>query len=327
MTQLGLLTKKGMDYFPEVYAEYYKDPANNPDFEFSNDLKKKIGMDINKGAQDAVRIVGVWDTVGYHAEGRDGEKIELHNTVLSTRVGYGFHALSMDERREPFIPTLWQWPQATSGGGGSKAYEPRKDGKGLQGMKQVWFSGEHSDVGGGKYDPILSDIALAWMLAQCSDKDKKLAFTDENPRVPNDPNDVYLLRDRTKNTITDWKGLVKPSTQDKSQSWAQAIKNRLTELGQRVIMKEVDREALTEDHTRERIHRSIAGRDLKAWPCPLLADAKSNPTPKGTWKLKTKGDFGDALAVLEPDPVADAIEDKYRGRIRAPPGSKGGPSL
>ncbi len=42
---------------------------------------------------------------------------------------------------------------------------------------QVWFSGRHSDIGGGLDDPRLSDIALGWMIAQVA-KDRKLAFID-----------------------------------------------------------------------------------------------------------------------------------------------------
>jgi len=303
VTNLGLLTKRGMDYFPEVYEEYYRDPKSNPNFTFSKGLLDKIGKDVNEGAKDAVKVVAVWDTVEFHEEGAIGEKIEFHNAELSKRIPYAYHALALDERRIPFIPTLWQWP---------KDYQIT-EGKGLQIMKQVWFSGAHSDVGGGKYDPGCSDVSLAWMLAQCS-KDKKLAFTDEDPENPNDPNEYYLLPSRLQpNTNEKWTQLahqpdVDPLDTFWDQSWT-IIEGLTSE----------DRRAFLMERTKERIHRSINSRDLKAWPCGVL----SGKNPDGSWGLKIPSKYGNALVELESDPVADKIEDKYRGRIRPPPGSKG----
>ena len=67
---------------------------------------------------------------------------------------YGFHALSIDDRRQQFLPTLWNEP--------TKAQE-EGDPVG-QIFEQVWFPGVHADVGGGYEDAGLSDIALGWMI-------------------------------------------------------------------------------------------------------------------------------------------------------------------
>ena len=62
------------------------------------------------------------------------------------------HALAIDEKRVDFTPTLWV----------------PKDGIDL---KQVWFSGVHTDVGG-SYAPdkttntVASDTPLEWMIKQ-----------------------------------------------------------------------------------------------------------------------------------------------------------------
>jgi hypothetical protein len=58
-----------------------------------------------------------------------------------------FHAVAIDERREPFKPTLW---------------EQQPDAEG-QTLEQVFFTGVHCDVGGGYRDPELSEIPLLWM--------------------------------------------------------------------------------------------------------------------------------------------------------------------
>jgi hypothetical protein len=67
-------------------------------------------------------------------------------------VKHGYHALAIDERRAQFPPTLWSGP-----------FEP------TQIVEQVWFTGAHSDVGGGEPSDgpgttALSDITLAWMM-------------------------------------------------------------------------------------------------------------------------------------------------------------------
>ena len=58
-----------------------------------------------------------------------------------------YHALAIDERRTPFVPTLWM-------------HKPKPG----QTIEQVWFCGVHSDVGGGYPECGPSDIALDWMI-------------------------------------------------------------------------------------------------------------------------------------------------------------------
>ncbi|KAL6244512.1 hypothetical protein RBB50_008754 [Rhinocladiella similis] len=304
VNSLGLLTKRGMDYFPQVYDEYSKDGSKKPDFDFSSELRAKIGNQIVESAKDAIKIVGVWETVGFHAEGMLGEQLEFHNTELSSRVAYGYHALALDERRIPFTPTLWQWPNG---------YKVSSDGKGLQEMKQVWFSGTHSGVGGGDYDPACADISLAWMLAQCS-KDKKLAFTDEDPPHPDDADEYYLLPDRAKpNPNSKWTKLRAQPTSDPDES----LVGRAADYLARIASE--DRKAFPLERTLERIHRSIQDRNMGAWPCAMLDGQHQGKS----WELKASTHYGNALAEAEPDEVADDIEDRYIDRVRPAPPCKG----
>jgi uncharacterized protein (DUF2235 family) len=62
------------------------------------------------------------------------------------------HAVSMDERRSQFLPTLLTMPDAKQG----TCRTPW--------LEQVWFRGSHGDVGGGYAETGLSDIALGWMM-------------------------------------------------------------------------------------------------------------------------------------------------------------------
>lgn len=105
-----------------------------------------------------IKFIGVWDTVG--ALGVPGVHLwlarllridwQFHDTALSRSVQNAYHALAIHEKRSDFEPTLWQ----------KQDKEETKD----QVLEQVWFSGVHSDVGGGYLEEQLSDLAILWMI-------------------------------------------------------------------------------------------------------------------------------------------------------------------
>ena len=69
---------------------------------------------------------------------------------MSESVKFARHALSIDEERKTFLPTLWD----------TINHDEQSDK-----MKQVWFSGVHTDVGGGYKEEDLSNITLKWMIS------------------------------------------------------------------------------------------------------------------------------------------------------------------
>lgn len=105
-----------------------------------------------------IRFLGVWDTVGALGIPFSGSRLvdlvnrrwQFHDTTLSSKVDIACHALAIDEKRGPFEPTIWRASDAAGG----------------QRREQVWFTGDHSDVGGGHSDAALADIALLWMVEQ-----------------------------------------------------------------------------------------------------------------------------------------------------------------
>ena len=112
-----------------------------------------------------IKFIGVWDTVGslgnpLMLRGILSKSNQFHDTGLSSRINYAFHALAVDEKRKNFEATLWH-QQPDSGG---------------QVLEQVWFPGVHSDVGGGypESENGLSDISLQWMLEKA--QSCKLSF-------------------------------------------------------------------------------------------------------------------------------------------------------
>jgi uncharacterized protein (DUF2235 family) len=123
---------------------------------------------------DNILAVGVWDTVGAMGiplahDGRTDDVFAFADTDLSSEVLNGFHAVSLDERRIPFTPTLWT---------------PDSDR-----IKQVLFPGAHSDVGGGYNEKGLSDNALAWMMNNLekpmnNPREAGVVFADPLPYPP-----------------------------------------------------------------------------------------------------------------------------------------------
>jgi uncharacterized protein (DUF2235 family) len=115
-----------------------------------------------------IKFIGVWDTVGALGIPIDvfrpkwlTDRWAFHDTTLSSAVEHACHAISIDERRKPFKPTLWVHKVDENG-----AVVPLPEG---QTVRQVWFSGVHSDVGGGYGDSSLSDIPLRWMALRAAE--------------------------------------------------------------------------------------------------------------------------------------------------------------
>ena len=113
---------------------------------------------------DKLSTIAVWDTVGSLGipvyGGVDADRVDVFKFAdqdLSPRVEAGLHAISIDECRADFEPTLWN---------------------DRPGVTQVWFSGAHADVGGGYPEAVLSDISLAWMTGAL--KARGLHFSNAN---------------------------------------------------------------------------------------------------------------------------------------------------
>jgi uncharacterized protein (DUF2235 family)/predicted ATP-binding protein involved in virulence len=93
-------------------------------------------------------FVGVWDTVS--SVGWIYDPVHIPYSARNTDIRIGRHAISIDERRAFFRQNLWADPEAG------------------QDLKQVWFAGVHSDVGGGYFEEEsgLSKITLEWMIRE-----------------------------------------------------------------------------------------------------------------------------------------------------------------
>jgi hypothetical protein len=127
---------------------------------YARTSRKARGMkhtfDVARGFEEtfcrdcAVHFVGVWDTVS--SVGWIWDPVWLPFTGQNPAIVNARQAISIDERRCYFRDK--PWGAALPG----------------QNMKQVWFAGVHSDVGGSYPDlqSGLSQIALEWMLCEAA---------------------------------------------------------------------------------------------------------------------------------------------------------------
>lgn len=167
----GLLRREHASRIPEAFDLYRKRTrASSPGAAKPTAFRRDYAVADKTG----IDFVGVWDTVGALGIplpfwGTLGEREFLfHDTEPSSIIKRARHAVSIDENRRDFEPTLWA----------------EKDGLDL---RQVWFAGVHSDVGGGYKEDFLSAIALGWIVREAANS--QLAFEDHLFRAIESPPD------------------------------------------------------------------------------------------------------------------------------------------
>ncbi|KAI0967915.1 peptidoglycan binding domain-containing protein [Xylaria arbuscula] len=184
--EVGLLTPLMLDHFFEIYQAYRNrgdkrleetdwaktpltagelgtvPPRNGaPKYDFGTRmdvLRRSVHRHVT------IKVVGVWDTVGSLGAtnwfGQAGADRYFHSTKLSPKIENAFHALAVDETRGNFPPTLWYLDSSCI----------HENSKPKVNLKQCWFPGYHSDVGGHSKGSIdtnsVDEIAFAWMCDQ-----------------------------------------------------------------------------------------------------------------------------------------------------------------
>ncbi len=148
----GILKRTDASLIQTAFNHYKNPaPAYSPKGEKSLAFRKQYSHKFRQ-----IKFVGVWDTVGAMGIpisflGLFNDKDEFYDTKIGSNIKIARHAMAIDEHRSDFEPTIWI-PQTNMD------------------IKQVWFSGAHSNIGG-SYKPdkdgsLLSDIPLAWMLKE-----------------------------------------------------------------------------------------------------------------------------------------------------------------
>jgi uncharacterized protein (DUF2235 family) len=151
---LGLLSKWEMGSFPDAWSYYrlsdQERDAHRAEFDRLFPDRRAV----------QVQCIAVWDTVSALglAENRITGKWQpcaseyrFLRGELGAHVNYAFQALAIDEHRGPFLPQIWH------------QMDPAPPG---QLLKQMWFVGVHSDIGGGYAKHGRSDVALLWIASE-----------------------------------------------------------------------------------------------------------------------------------------------------------------
>ena len=104
-------------------------------------------------------FVGVWDTVaalGWTHVALSKLFFSTYDEHFVRDIPFARHAMAIDEYRRDFVRVPWGGSGTVSDG----------DIDGVTRFRQVWFAGNHSDVGGSypENELRLSDIALKWMV-------------------------------------------------------------------------------------------------------------------------------------------------------------------
>ncbi|MCX6368448.1 MAG: DUF2235 domain-containing protein [Armatimonadetes bacterium] len=143
----GLLKSENLNLVDNAYDLYRNDL--HPDHEIPTTYRARYSV------EPTIHFIGVWDTVGALGIPTDwatwlglNRSVQFHDVKLSTRVRFAYQALSIDDRRKPFAPAIWEQQPA---------------GVGTQTLEQAWFPGVHTQVGGGYSQSGLSSHALRWM--------------------------------------------------------------------------------------------------------------------------------------------------------------------
>ncbi|KAI9050104.1 hypothetical protein LZ554_006247 [Drepanopeziza brunnea f. sp. 'monogermtubi'] len=190
---IGLLTREGMENFYPIFKDYQNFKNDKyydffPDIPFSDkpkgpDAARLYRQRLEKngftrhydpdGSKIKTHAVAVWDTVG--ALGIPNISLlakfglphctieyKFFDTNLSGNIRHAFQALALDERRAPFKAAVWEREDR---------HRTTVD------LRQVWFPGAHSNVGGGYDDQEIANISLAWMMDQLASIN--VSFQDE----------------------------------------------------------------------------------------------------------------------------------------------------
>lgn len=144
----GLMHNHNENLLPEA-MRIYGDRSNN----VNEDFKATFGRSVR------IHFLGLFDPVT--SVGWVYNPTTLRSTTNNGSVANVRHAISLDERRAFFRQNTW----------GRKHLD-------TQDVKEVWFAGVHSDIGGGY--PLdrsaLSNIPLEWMILEA--REKGIIFDD-----------------------------------------------------------------------------------------------------------------------------------------------------
>ncbi len=144
----GLLCAGNHELIPYILNMYAKNSRQAKHTKTTFTADDAFKWQFSHSTEVRIKFCGLWDTVSSY--GWVYDPIQLPFLGSNPIIDIGRHAISIHERRCFYQDNLWGEPTAG------------------QDIRQVWFAGVHSDVGGSYPEPTagLSKIALEWILVE-----------------------------------------------------------------------------------------------------------------------------------------------------------------
>jgi uncharacterized protein (DUF2235 family) len=146
----GLLCAGNQDAIPYVLQMYSKTSREAKHKRRTFPTNEAFKWQFSHADEVRIKFCGLWDTVSSY--GWIYDPIQLPFLGCNPIIDIGRHAISIHERRCFYRDNIWGTPRS------------------VQDIRQVWFSGVHSDIGGSYPEKTsgLSKIALEWMLVEAA---------------------------------------------------------------------------------------------------------------------------------------------------------------
>lgn len=150
--QVGLLRPTNDHLLSQALKHFWwdaKKKATTASFREADAFSRRFAReDFRRRRKRSIDYVGLWDTV--NATGYVRPRLVLPWTAEMPMARVLRHAVSINERRRPYRPTLISEEAQTERG---------------EALREAWFAGVHSDVGGTfEDDHDLADISLEWIV-------------------------------------------------------------------------------------------------------------------------------------------------------------------
>lgn len=195
ISKFGMLERGAPLGLGQLWTRYRKNP-NSSTIRHLKEIKDASALPIEDqwlrefSRAIPIKFIGVWDTVGSlgipwtHAPIWGRGQYAFHDTDLHINQDFAYHAMALDEHRQPFLPTFWT-KTVTKGQG---TPPPRT----LEQVEQRWFVGAHSNVGGGYSNDVLAQLPLNWLVKKASHHGLKFrALNVPSSMIETQINDSY----------------------------------------------------------------------------------------------------------------------------------------
>lgn len=167
-------------------------------------------------ARVPIAVLGCWDTVGAFGIAKrigkiDFQSIDLFKDMsIPDIVEQAYHMVALDEQRQEFAPTLMD----------PDPIKPER-------IVEVWFPGDHANIGGGWGTPKLSDLTLDFLLRHVSS-----GYAHEAGQVPgNESFGLFLSAYDVRNVVPGGAGwpsgalAIDPDALGQVRQWHSAVYN------------------------------------------------------------------------------------------------------